>query len=176
MALPRHALAASGLAKVTQIRASDDYGPGARDDQWRIGRCLCCVDVFICVYCMSVHNAGTLHQLQRRLDPCTCALLSLCSSSLLAASLVATSPPPPFSPAPSSTGPRALQRLLSLVGLPPCWHASLSHPRQVAVPARRGHQRHRAQPLAPRWGIHLIIRAKSSKHSFCMFELYMVIL
>jgi hypothetical protein len=54
MALPRHALSASAFTSVTHIRVrssfpilillivdslcSDDYGPGSRDQQWRIGR------------------------------------------------------------------------------------------------------------------------------------------
>lgn len=38
MVLPRHVVASAEFPAVTQVRVSDDYGPGARDDQWRIGR------------------------------------------------------------------------------------------------------------------------------------------
>lgn len=38
MAIPRHVLASTSLHSVAQVRVSDDYGPGVRDQQWRIGR------------------------------------------------------------------------------------------------------------------------------------------
>jgi len=38
MSLPRHAIQTAMAPAVTQIRTSDDYGPGERDGQWRIGR------------------------------------------------------------------------------------------------------------------------------------------